>query len=121
MFKDTAHNMTRSCEQQVEVQASTEVATVNNDLSSFALCIPVGVPGKYMENNLMECFISTSGFSNKRSVKNYVGISCPVNKLVLETGLNFWPTLGHPLFTLRTTVTFEILYLWHAAIIILPP
>lgn len=41
---DTAHNMTRSCEQQVEVQASTEVAAVNNNLSSFALSIPVGVP-----------------------------------------------------------------------------
>lgn len=42
--RDTAHNMARSCEQQDEVQASTEVATVNNNLSSFALCIPVGVP-----------------------------------------------------------------------------
>lgn len=44
LFKDTDHNMTLSCEQQGEVQASTEVATVNNNLSSFALSIPVGVP-----------------------------------------------------------------------------
>lgn len=67
-FKDTAHNMTLSCEQQVEVQASTEVAPVNNNLSSFALSIPVGVPENIWKT------IWWNGLFQQYSVKNYVGI-----------------------------------------------